>query len=409
MNTENSHGHKHSAYFPDFIEKRLRHCDYKYFKPRKNKKPLVLGNCLPNAGSIMLQSNDYLNISSHPHIRNAQVNMLSAMNREPFMSAVFLHEESLLKRFEKRMAHFTGFESSILCQSGWASNIGLMEVIADSTVPVYIDFFAHMSLWEGIKIAGANAYPFRHNDARHLDRLITEHGQGVVVVDSIYSTSGDIAPLRDIIAVSGHHGCVSVVDESHSLGAYGEHGAGMVSQCGLTDQVHFVTASLAKAFAGRAGIIFCSSRFAKYYPYISNLSIFSTALLDHEIAAFNATLDVVMAENYRREALNENSRYLRESLSSLGYAITSQSQIVSIISGLESDTERLRDALEERNIFGSPFLTPATPKNRSLIRFSVHSGLSRENLDYVLNVCEDIRDEIGMRNWKSTRIKPTTL
>lgn len=402
MSIENSQG---NTLLPDFIEKRLHHFDEENFRPRKNNKPLVIGNCLPDTGSIMLQSNDYLNISNHPRIRQAQLDVLSAMDREPLMSAVFLHDNSLMKRFENRMANFTGFESCVLCQSGWAANVGLMQVLANSSVPVYVDFFAHMSMRDGIKIVSVIPHIFRHNDASHLDRLITKHGKGIVVIDSLYSTSGDIAPLRDMLEVINRHGCVSVVDESHSLGIYGKHGAGLVSECGLTDQVHFITASLAKGFVGRAGIICCPSKFAKYFPFMSSVSIFSTALLDHEIAGLNATLDVIMEEDDRREALCENSRYFREGLSSLGYAISSQSQIVSIMSGPESDTEQLRDALEERNVFGSVFLYPATPKNRSLMRFSIHSGLTRSELDYVLNVCADIRDEIGMWNWKSTRIK----
>lgn len=391
--------------FPDFVEKRLRLCDDEIFKPRKNKKPLVLGNLQPDANSVMLQSNDYLNISNHPHIRNAQLDVLGKMSHEPVMSAVFLHETSDLHVFEKKMAAFAGFESAILCQSGWAANVGLMQVIADSTVPVYIDFFTHMSLWEGIKGSGAVPYAFRHNDAGHLERLINEHGQGIVLVDSLYSTMGDVAPLREIIDIANRYDCVSVVDESHSLGTNGEHGSGLVNELGLTGKVHFITASLAKAFAGRAGIILCSSKFARYYPYMAYPAIFSSALLPHEIAGLNATIDVIYAGDDRRAALHEKSRYFREGLSSLGYNIASQSQIVSIEGGLESDTELLRDALEARNIFGSVFLAPATPKTRSLMRFSLHSGLRMEELEYVLNVCEEIRDEIGMWNWKSTKRK----
>jgi len=405
MITDNSLGKARAMALPDFIDKKLRQCDDELFRPRKNKKPLVIGNHLPNKDSIMLQSNDYLNISNHPRIRKALLEALCDMSREPLMSAVFLHEDGAMKKFEKRMAHFTGFESGILCQSGWVANIGLMEIIADSTIPVYIDFFAHMSLWEGIRISGATPYSFRHNDATHLDRLITEHGPGIVVADSLYSTSGDIAPLQDIIEVTNRHGCVSVIDESHSLGTHGRKGAGLVSECGLTDKVHFVTASLGKAFAGRAGIILCPSRFAHYYSYMSYPTIFSTAILDHEIAQLNATLDVIIEEDERRTNLHEKSRYLREGLTSLGYFISSRSQIVSIESGLESDTELLRDALEERNIFGSAFLAPATPKNRSLLRLSIHCDLRKDELDYVLKVLEEIRDEIGMWNWKSTKKK----
>lgn len=403
MMDDNTQRIKNPTDLPDFIEKKLRQCDDEIFRPRKNNKPLVLGNCFPNVHSIMLQSNDYLNISNHPRIRKAQLDMLSAMNREPLMSSVYLHEDSAMNQFEKRMALFTGFESGILCQSGWVANVGLIQVIADETVPVYIDFFAHMSLWEGIKISGATPYPFRHNDVNHLDRLITEHGPGIVIVDSLYSTSGEIAPLRDIVEVTNRHGCVSVIDESHSLGTHGKLGAGLVNELGLTDQVHFISASLAKAFAGRAGIICCPSRFAKYYSYMSYPSIFSSTLLDYEIEGLNTTLDVIIEEDERRKMLHEKSKYFRDGLSALGYSIASESQIVSVVSGLESDTELFRDALEQRNIFGSVFLTPATPKTRSLMRFSIHCGLSMEELDYVLDVCADIRDEIGMWDWKSTK------
>jgi len=391
--------------YPEFLEKKLQACDDELFKPRKNGKPLVIGSLTPDLGAIMLQSNDYLNISSHPFIREAQLEVLQKAGNEPVMSAVFLHEGSDKYFFEQAMAEFTGYESSILCQSGWAANVGLMQVIADQSTPVYIDFFTHMSLWEGVKISGASPYAFRHNDPVHLERLIKEHGQGIVLFDSLYSTNGDIAPLIDIIEIANRYDCVSVVDESHSIGTYGPHGAGLVASLGLSEKVHFITASLAKAFAGRAGIIICSKNFAKYYPYMAFPAIFSSALLHYEISGLQATLDVIKKDDFRREKLHENAEYFREGLRNLGYNISSQSQIVSIEGGLESDTELLRDALEKRGVFGSVFMAPATPKTRSLMRFSVHSGLEKSELQYVLDVCETIREEIGMWNWKSTRRK----
>jgi CAI-1 autoinducer synthase len=295
------------------------------------------------------------------------------------------------------------FESAILCQSGWAANIGLLQLITDPAVPVYVDFFAHMSLWEGVRISGATPYAFRHNDPGHLERLIRENGRGVVLIDSLYSTLGDIAPLQEIVDITRRHGCVSVIDESHSFGTYGRQGAGLVDECGLTSQVDFITVSLAKTFAGRAGLILSSARFAKYYPFLAYPAIFSSTLLPHEIAGLDAAFEVIRDGNGLRKRLHENAEYFRKGLAALGYNLTSQSQVVSIESGLESDTELFRDALEERNVFGSVFLTPATPKTRSLMRFSIHSGLSRNELDYVLKVCGEVRDEVGMWNWKSTR------
>jgi 7-keto-8-aminopelargonate synthetase-like enzyme len=166
-----------------------------------------------------------------------------------------------------------------------------------------------------------------------------------------------------------------------------------VRELGLTNQVDFITLSLAKTFAGRAGLIACSQRFAGYFPYISFPAIFSSALLDHEIAGLRATLEVIKESDNLREDLKIKSSYLRKELKQLGYKVESQSHIVSIESGNEERTETLRDALEERNIFGSVFCSPATPKNRALIRLSVNSKLSYDQLDYIIKCFRDIKDK----------------
>lgn len=250
-----------------------------------------------------------------------------------------------------------------------------------------------MSLWEGIRTAGAKAIYFLHNNVAHLEKMLRKHGPGIILIDSLYSTTGDIAPIAQIAKLSQQYKCIYVVDESHSVGTHGIKGSGLVKELGLTDQVDFITLSLAKAFAGRAGLIVCSERFAGYFPYISYPAIFSSALLDHEVAGLRATLEVIKESDDLREALKTKAAYLRKELKQMGYEVQSQSHIVSIESGSEEKTEILRDALEERNIFGSVFCSPATPKNRALIRFSVNSKLSYEQLDYIIKCFKDIKDK----------------
>ena len=390
--------------FPDFLEEKLQACEEESFKPRKNGKHLVLGK-KPGPDALILQSNDYLNIGSHPDIVRAEIDVLENFGQIPVMSAVFLHDGGAKDAFEKSMAAWTGFERAILCQSGWAANVGLMQVIAGKGVPVYIDFFTHMSLWDGIKNSEATAHAFMHNDPVHLEKLIKQYGQGVVLLDSVYSTIGDIAPLHDIVEIAGRHDCVIVVDESHSLGTHGPEGSGLVFEQGLTSRVHFITASLAKSFAGRAGIILCNAKFAKYYPYLAYPAIFSSGLMPHEIAGLSATLDIIKNGDDRRKRLHELSAYTRKGLDELGYAFDSESQIIALEPGSEANVEIFRDALEARNVFGSVFCSPATPKNRALVRFSLHSGLRQKEINYLLHVCEEIRDEVNMWEWKATKRK----
>ena len=126
-------------------------------------------------------------------------------------------------------------------------------------------------------------------------------------------------------------------------------------------------------------------------------------MLGHEVAALSATLALIMQSDDKRKELHKKAAYLREHLSTLGYAVSSESQIVSIEVGKNADLEIFRDALEERGVFGAVFCAPATPKNRTLMRFSLHSDLTYDELDYVINACEQIRSQVGMKNWKPSR------
>lgn len=396
---------KPQAKEPDFLRQRID----RYYDARRLDWPTgehILVGRHPGPGAVVLQSNDYLGMSAHPWVREAERVAAAADHHTIVMAAVFLHGDNFQGRFESTMAGFMGSEATILSQSGWDANVGLLQAVIEPGLPVYVDMFAHMSLRQGVHSANAQEIVFRHNSVESLERLILRHGPGFIVVDSVYSTSGSVAPLVDLVAVAERNGCVLVVDESHSLGTHGKHGGGLVHELGLTDRVHFRTASLAKAFAGRAGIIACSTRNAEYVKYHSNPAIFSSGLLPAEIHRLDAIRQAIFAANERRKRLQINSTYLREGLDALGYNVdASSSQILALEAGEERRTMKLRNALEARGVFGSVFCAPATPKPGSLIRLTVNSELSREQLDYVLGVCDVIRDEVGVEEWASTKRK----
>ena len=360
----------------------------------------------PGPDALQLCSNDYLALARHPRILRAMSDSILRDGNGLLMSGIFVHGACPHIEFEHNLAEFMQAEAGVLCQSGYSANTGLIQVIADEQTPVYADMMAHMSLWEGIRLAGAKPVTVYHNDVEHLERQILRHGPGVVVVDSIYSTTGSVAPLREIVEICEAQGCILVADESHSLGTHGPNGEGLVVELGLAGRVHFRTASLAKAFAGRAGFVTCSRRFAEYFKSESNPAIFSSTLLPHDIRGLDATLSVIRQEGWRRDRLRANAAYLRNELDALGYNLNdSECQIVSLESGSEQNTIALRDALESRGIFGAIFCAPATPKSRALMRFSVHSGLADDDLERVVRACRDIRDELDVAAWPSTRRK----
>ncbi len=364
----------------------------------------ILKGRIPGAEDLILTSNDYLAISRHPSIMQAQAETLQAQGHGVLRSSVFLFGETPQRALERAMAQAMQAEDALVAQSGWCANTGLIQSIATAETPVYLDMFAHMSLWEGVHAAGATPRPFRHNRVAALDALITKHGPGLVIVDSVYSTNGSVCPLPALVDVATRHGCVMLVDESHSLGVFGNSGEGMVAAMGLTDRVHFRTASLSKAFAARGGLILGSARNMEYLRYESRPAIFSSGLLPHELAGLQATLQVICEANERRTQVMDNARYLRAKLSGLGYDVgQDDSQILALVPGAEYLTIQLRDALESRGVFGSVFCDPATPRNRSLIRFTINAAHTRAALDRVAAVCGEVRDVVDLAEWPQAR------
>ncbi|CAK3397498.1 CAI-1 autoinducer synthase [Vibrio crassostreae] len=373
---------------PSFIEERLSFYIQDLITQNQSQKHLVLGK-RPSRDSVVMQSNDYLSLSHNKAIQQAHQAAISDHDDNVVMSAIFLQDAESKPAFETELANYVGMETCLLSQSGWAANIGLLQTICPPNTPVYIDFFAHMSLWEGIRAAGAAAHPFMHNNMSHLRKQLGRHGSGVIVVDSIYSTIGTIAPLRDIYEMAQEFDCAVIVDESHSLGTHGEKGAGLVQALGLTDQVDFITVSLAKTFAYRAGAILGPKQLSDTLPFVAYPAIFSSTVLPQEVIRLEKTLEVIKGADDKRQALFKRAQSLITGLKRIGFNIRSESQIVSLECGNERNTERVRDFLEERDVFGAVFCRPATGKNKNIIRFSVNADMTPRDIDHVLTVCHE--------------------
>ncbi len=364
----------------------------------------ILQGKTAGAGAVHLDGNDYLGISGHPDIVASQIAALRSSDETVIQSSVFLGLEHPTHALETRLANWIGKEDGFICQSGYAANTGLLQAVADAQTPVYIDSLAHASLWEGIHAARATGHAFRHNEPAHLERLMARHGAGLVVVDSVYSTTGAVCPLQAMIEVAERHGSMILVDESHSLGTHGPNGKGLCAELGLTDRVHFITASLAKAFAGRAGFFTMPAAMRFYILTNSFPYIFSSCLLPHEIAGLSATLDIVQQADAQRERLKMITQRLRATFAALGYPIhQGTEQIVALEAGPEPETMRVRDAFEERNVFGAVFFTPATSRNRSMLRLTLNSALTDSEVAHIEETAAAVAPIVQPWNWPIAR------
>ena len=379
----------------------------KDFLPRWNdlwQGRFAVQGARPGPNSVRLDGNDYLAVSGHPDIVRAQVEALTRCGNFAVQSGVFLHDEHPTRNLEMKLAAWVGKEDGFVCQSGYAANVGLIQSIANADTPVYLDGQAHASLWEGAHAARAPSHVFRHNDPEHLDKLMARTGPGLVAVDSVYSTTGAVCPLHEMLEVVEKHGSMILVDESHSLGTHGPSGAGLCAQLGLTDRVHFISASLAKALAGRAGF-FSAPTHLRYHILTSSFpNIFSSCVLPHEAAALSATVDVLKQADAARDALRRVTRRIRASLTDMGYPIDQGTeQIIALEAGPEPATIQVRDALDALGVHTAFFGAPATSRNRSLARMTLHAALTEAELDHVEVAAREVADRVRPWEWASAR------
>ena len=359
----------------------------------------------PGVGDVLLNDNDYLGLANDNRINIAQCEEIMRSGSGVQMSGIFLMERDHPQRdFETAIAEFLGFEDAILCQSGFDANVGLMHLVLNLYFKrlnyrpdVYMDIQTHMSLISGAKQTQSNLRMFYHNDPCSLEREIQKNYSpgkpGVIIIDSLYSGDGSIAPLVEISEIAHNYNFVLVVDESHSLGTHGPNGAGLCAEHKIKPD--FITASLAKAFALNGGVVLCDKeRYVFPYRSLSLPSVFSSSATPHTAARASKTLEIIQKEEWRRDKLHRNADFLRKGLRDIGIDIgDSQSQIISIICGEEKKAVALRDQLETEGVFVSLFVWPATSRNRALIRLSVNISHEPDDLRRVLDVFAKVTQE----------------
>lgn len=355
----------------------------------------------PSEHDLNLMSNDYLALARHPEIIAAQCASLKQHGLGVMMSPIFVQDEGdEVLRIERQIAGLLGFAEGIITQSGYSANQGLLEAVAAKDTAIYIDSRAHASLYMGVLSSRARRLVFHHNDMDNLRDCIEQGGPGIIAVDSLYSAMGDFAPLERLVEIARSSGCLLIVDESHALGVYGDQGEGLVAKKKLSDDVDFITASLAKAYCSRAGFVAAPAGFRAYFGIHSMPAVFSSMLLPHDFAGIEAAHAVVIHAIERRQRLRSSVSLLRKGLSELGYPVDPKgSAIIPLVVGTDYEAAMVRDALAEEGIFGALFTPPATPRGASLVRLSMHAGLSKLDIERIVHAMGKLRSRCKPETW----------
>ena len=332
---------------------------------------------------LNLSSNDYLGLSQEPRLIAAAREAAARWGVGAGSSRLVVGHLALHEEVEARLAEFKGTEAAVIFSTGYMANLGTISALVGPGDTVFCDRLNHASIYDGIKLSGANLARFPHRDLDRLEALLqkADAGRRLIVTDSVFSVDGDLASLKDLVELKDRYGACLMVDEAHATGVLGHRGAGLAAALGLTQRVEVHMGTLSKAMGTLGGFVAGDRRLIDYLHNRARSFIYSTALPPPVLGAIAAALDIVTQEPERRRYLLTEAERFRHTLTQAGFDILgSETQIVPVLAGDNARTLRLAAQLRQRGLMAVALRPPTVPPGRSRVRFSLSAAHTSEDL-----------------------------
>jgi glycine C-acetyltransferase len=334
---------------------------------------------------IVWSLNLYLGLNRHPAVIERSREAAARFGTGCGTSAPSGGLSALHDQVARRVAALVGKPKAILFSTGYAANLGALSALPGPKDLLLLDREAHASMFDGARLSGKKWLAFQHNDvkdlAEKLDRYGPMHENVFVIVESAYSMSGDLAPLKEIAALKKERPFFLYVDEAHTFGFYGENGGGWCREQGVTDQVDFIMSTFSKSTASIGGFLAADEKYCTLLQATSTPYIFQACLPPADAATILAALDEIEHNPVHARTLHDNNRLMRELLVAEGFDLgTSQSPVVPVYVPDLEKLYRLCAHLHLEGIFSVPVVYPAVGVNEGRIRFIVNAHHTHDQI-----------------------------
>jgi 8-amino-7-oxononanoate synthase len=350
--------------------------------------------------TLMCGSNNYFGLSFHPEVIAAAQTALARDGAGTTGSRAANGSYAAHRRLERAFADAYGKRHAMVFTTGYQANLAVISGLCGRDDSVLLDLESHASIYDGARLSGAQFFAFHHNSATDLARKLgrlAHPARCLVVVEGLYSISGDVAPLADIVAACREAGACLMVDEAHAFGAYGSRGLGCAEAQGVLDQVDFVVGTFSKALAGVGGYCVSNHAALPLLHFSARPYVFTASGSPANIAGVETALAILQGDAILRDRLWKNVRHVRSGLSSLGFAIgQTESPIVSVEIGTVDRTIAMWRALLEAGVYVNIVLPPACRPEACLLRTSYSAAHSTEDLDRALSIFKRVGRDLSI-------------
>ena len=345
---------------------------------------------------IVLGSNNYLGLSTHPKVIEAAVAAVREYGTGASGSRLLTGNCRLYTNLESKIAESKGTEAALAFSSGYLANIGTIAAMAGDGDLILSDALNHASIIDGCRLSKANTQIYQHRDIDHLESLLTQSAdfrRKLIVTDGVFSMDGNIARLPDICGLADRYNAMVIVDEAHSFGVLGQSGGGVVEHFGLENRAVIQTGTLSKAIGGLGGYVAGSRKLIDLLINRARSFIFSTGLPPATLAAASAAIDVMRSTPKLRGRLFANSRQMATALSETGFqCLSTETQILPLILGSAEVTSRFAEMLLDHGVYAPAVRPPTVPEGTGRLRISAMATHTPEDIEGAIGAFNAVID-----------------
>ena len=340
---------------------------------------------------IMIGSNNYLGLTHHPLVKEAAIKAIEKYGTGCTGSRFLNGNLNIHDELDVKLAEYLGHEKAIVFSTGMQANLGALSAICGPKDLMLFDSENHASIIDASRLAIGTTFKYKHNDMSSLEELlesnVSRFNRVIIVADGVFSMTGDVLHLPEVVALAKKYGAYVYVDDAHGLGVMGAQGRGTMNHFNVTKDVDFNMGTFSKSFASIGGVISGSADAIDYVRHSARSFMFSASMPPAAVATVSACIDVVTSDESILSNLWSNVEFMRKGFLELGFfTYGSKTPIIPLFIGDDMKALQMTKYLESRGVFATPVLPPAVPKGEALIRTSYMASHNRADLTKVLEV-----------------------
>lgn len=346
-------------------------------------------------------SYNYLAYSYHPEVVKAVQAAVGEFGTGAVSAPLLSGYSHPVQQLEEEMARLKGKEAAIAFSTGYGTNVGILSALLRPGDVAVLDILSHASIYDGVRMAGADIKIFAHNNPRQLEKVLKglDTKRAMVCIEGVYSMDGDTANLPEIIPICKKYGVRVLVDEAHASLVFGENGGGVSEHFGLEDKVDISIGTFSKSFGAIGGFAAGNAKVINFCRMYARSYMFSCCMAPHTAVGILKVLELFRNDKTEWNRLWDNTRYMWDKLKSAGLDIAdTKSQVIPVMVGSDHRLREISRRLQQKGLYTGVVTYPAVSKNKTRLRLSVSSAHTKEQLDRCVGILSEVFQ--GMEGWE---------